>query len=354
MIAIFGDPPEQEITEEIGGTAAIADRRLHPHRLPARADRRGAVLPRLLLHRRCARAGDAAVGVVADRRLFSLVHAGGTAVRLSSSALRPRCRAVPAVPSHRTLSAVHRIARAEQRDRVRSDKEMAWPVALVTVVGCVVARVHRAGVRRARRRRGRGVTRARAARRGAALLLPAAAAAQDPGPAPAAPAPAAAEPAIAMEAAKVYVAGHDEVALRGKAYRLRGTMTPAVAGEKVTLRDPPQRQEDPHGARPGRRGRQLLAPDEEHARRPRQRPRLPRPVAGARRRARPEGPRRGRRAARRPGRPRPARPAAAARAGQARLRRAAQRHLRRGDGPRRDGVPQGQRHAAPLRRRPRA
>ena len=73
-----------------------------------------------------------------------------------------------------------------------------------------------------------------------ALLIPAAAAAQTP----AAPAPAAArsgaappppKPAIAMEAAKVYIAGHDEIALRGKAYRLRGTMTPAVAGQKVTL-----------------------------------------------------------------------------------------------------------------------
>jgi lipoprotein-anchoring transpeptidase ErfK/SrfK len=74
---------------------------------------------------------------------------------------------------------------------------------------------------------------------GAALLIPAAAAAQTPVPTPT-PTPTPVpppppKPAIAMEAAKVYVAGHDDVALRGKAYRLRGTMIPAVAGEKVTL-----------------------------------------------------------------------------------------------------------------------
>jgi L,D-transpeptidase catalytic domain len=70
---------------------------------------------------------------------------------------------------------------------------------------------------------------------GAALLVPAGAAAQTPVPPPPPPPPPPAKPVIAMEAAKVYVAGHDEVALRGKAYQLRGTMTPAVAGEKVTL-----------------------------------------------------------------------------------------------------------------------
>jgi hypothetical protein len=72
-----------------------------------------------------------------------------------------------------------------------------------------------------------------------ALLLPAAAAAQDPVPPPPAPAPVPPppppKPAIAMEAAKVHVAGKSEIALRGKSYRLRGTMTPPVAGEKVRL-----------------------------------------------------------------------------------------------------------------------
>jgi lipoprotein-anchoring transpeptidase ErfK/SrfK len=77
------------------------------------------------------------------------------------------------------------------------------------------------------------VTRAALLAVGVALLVPAAAAAQTPVPAPPPPPPP--KPAIAMEAAKVYVAGHDEVALRGKAYRLRGTMTPAVLGQKVTL-----------------------------------------------------------------------------------------------------------------------
>jgi lipoprotein-anchoring transpeptidase ErfK/SrfK len=67
----------------------------------------------------------------------------------------------------------------------------------------------------------------------AALLLPATAAAQTPVPPPPPPPPP--TPAIAMEAAKVHVAGHDELALRGQAYRLRGTMTPVAAGEKVTL-----------------------------------------------------------------------------------------------------------------------
>jgi lipoprotein-anchoring transpeptidase ErfK/SrfK len=73
----------------------------------------------------------------------------------------------------------------------------------------------------------------------AALLVPAAAAAQTPVPTPT-PTPVPApppppKPAIEMEAAKVYVAGHSEIALRGKAYRLRGRMTPAVPGQKVTL-----------------------------------------------------------------------------------------------------------------------
>jgi lipoprotein-anchoring transpeptidase ErfK/SrfK len=79
------------------------------------------------------------------------------------------------------------------------------------------------------------VTRAALLAVGVALLVPAAAAAQTPVPAPPPPPPPPPKPAIAMEAAKVYVAGHDEVALRGKAYRLRGTMTPAVLGQKVTL-----------------------------------------------------------------------------------------------------------------------
>jgi lipoprotein-anchoring transpeptidase ErfK/SrfK len=74
----------------------------------------------------------------------------------------------------------------------------------------------------------------------AALLLPATAAAQDPVPTPTptptpTPVPAPPAPTIAMAAANVHVAGHDEIALRGRAYRLRGTMTPPVAGEKVTL-----------------------------------------------------------------------------------------------------------------------
>ncbi len=61
-------------------------------------------------------------------------------------------------------------------------------------------------------------------------MLPAAAAAQDPVPVPPPP-----KPAIAMEAAKVHVAGKREIVLRGHAYRLRGTMTPAIRGQQVTL-----------------------------------------------------------------------------------------------------------------------
>ena len=66
---------------------------------------------------------------------------------------------------------------------------------------------------------------------GAALVAPAAASAQDP--VPAAPAPPA--PQLALQAEKALPVGHDLVVLRKHAYRVSGTMTPAVAGQKVAL-----------------------------------------------------------------------------------------------------------------------
>ena len=59
----------------------------------------------------------------------------------------------------------------------------------------------------------------------AGLAYPAGAAAQTAPPVP----------QITMEAAKVHVAGKREVVLTRKSFHLRGTMLPAVAGERVTL-----------------------------------------------------------------------------------------------------------------------
>ena len=63
-----------------------------------------------------------------------------------------------------------------------------------------------------------------------ALIVPAAAAAQEPVPAPPLPVP-----AISLEAAKVHIAGKTQVVLRKRAWRLNGSIAPAVAGEKVRL-----------------------------------------------------------------------------------------------------------------------
>ena len=68
----------------------------------------------------------------------------------------------------------------------------------------------------------------------ALLLAPATAAAQDPAP-PAPPVPAPAKPKFALEADKVYSAGHDLLTLKGKRWVLRGTVAPAAAGERLQL-----------------------------------------------------------------------------------------------------------------------
>ena len=73
----------------------------------------------------------------------------------------------------------------------------------------------------------------------AAVLLaaPATAAAQTPAqpPAPPAPAPAPAQPKFAVEAAKVFRAGHDLLTLKGKRWVLRGAIAPAAANERLQL-----------------------------------------------------------------------------------------------------------------------
>ena len=150
------------------------------------------------------------------------------------------------------------------------------------------------------------------------------------------------------------MAGDDAFVLQGDAFKVRGTMTPPVAAPRQKVRL--------HLFRDGRPLRKVRATVHRDGtfvakikggqRRPHQRPRVPRGVAAARRRS----------AARRSPSPccaprsrlgdaRPARAAAPEGAAQAALRRPAQRPLRRRDGPRGDGLPQGQRHGPPLRRR---
>jgi lipoprotein-anchoring transpeptidase ErfK/SrfK len=63
-----------------------------------------------------------------------------------------------------------------------------------------------------------------------ALLAPAGAAAQDPPPPPPPPVP-----TITLAAKKVLRAGGEQVALQRQSFRVRGTMTPAVAGQRVAL-----------------------------------------------------------------------------------------------------------------------
>ena len=77
----------------------------------------------------------------------------------------------------------------------------------------------------------------------AALLLPAVAAAQEPVPAPTpppapapVPPPAPPKPELALRADKVLVAGKDAFILQGDAFKVRGTMTPAVAAPRQTVR----------------------------------------------------------------------------------------------------------------------
>jgi hypothetical protein len=72
-----------------------------------------------------------------------------------------------------------------------------------------------------------------------ALVAPAVAAAQDPTPTPTptpTPAPAPPTPTLTLLAEKVLPVGHDALVLQRRAFRVRGTMLPAVAGEKVELR----------------------------------------------------------------------------------------------------------------------
>ena len=73
-----------------------------------------------------------------------------------------------------------------------------------------------------------------------ALLSPAAAAAQEPAPAPPAPAPAPAppppKPKLALTVDKVLRAGNEAYVLEGDAFKVRGTMTPAVAAPRQKVR----------------------------------------------------------------------------------------------------------------------
>jgi hypothetical protein len=85
------------------------------------------------------------------------------------------------------------------------------------------------------------VSRALALAAALVLLSPAVAAAQEPppvpppAPPPPPPAPAPPPPQIAMVAEKVLRVGGEKIVLRRRSFRLRGTMTPAVAGQRVDL-----------------------------------------------------------------------------------------------------------------------
>ena len=71
-----------------------------------------------------------------------------------------------------------------------------------------------------------------------ALLSPTAAAAQEPAPAPPAPAPAPAppKPKLALTVDKVLRAGNAAYVLQGDAFKVRGTMTPAVGAPRQRVR----------------------------------------------------------------------------------------------------------------------
>ncbi|HZB76120.1 MAG TPA: L,D-transpeptidase [Solirubrobacteraceae bacterium] len=69
-----------------------------------------------------------------------------------------------------------------------------------------------------------------------ALGFPAAATAQDPVPAPPAPAPPPPKPQLALAVDKVLRAGNDAFVLQGDAFKVRGTMVPAVAAPRQRVR----------------------------------------------------------------------------------------------------------------------
>jgi hypothetical protein len=75
------------------------------------------------------------------------------------------------------------------------------------------------------------VSRALALAAALALLAPATAAAQQPAPAPPPPP----TPAIAMVAKQVLRSGGESFVFQRRSFRLRGTMTPALAGQKIDL-----------------------------------------------------------------------------------------------------------------------
>ncbi len=141
VIGIFGDPPDQEITEEIkeeSAAIAIAGYILITCLLAPLAEEvffRGLLFPVLR-----SRWGTA-VGVVVTGALFSLVHAGGSPAEalivlfvLGAGLCLLYLRTgslLPCIGLHALNNAI----------AFAVTKEMAWPVALVTVVGCVVVSV---------------------------------------------------------------------------------------------------------------------------------------------------------------------------------------------------------------------
>jgi uncharacterized protein len=141
LISIFGEPPEQEITQEIEEeTAALAIAGyigltclLAP--LAEEVFFRGLLFPVLR-----SRWGTAA-GVIVTGLLFSLVHAAGSPAEalivlfvLGAGLCLLYLRTgslLPCIGLHALNNAI----------AFAVTKEMAWPVALVTVVGCVVVSV---------------------------------------------------------------------------------------------------------------------------------------------------------------------------------------------------------------------
>ena len=288
------------------------------------------------------------------------MHAGGSPTEASSccSCSAPASACCTFAPAR--CCRASGCTRSTTRSRSRSTKDMAWPVAVLTVVGSVRRAVSIGAARSRAARRSRPPC----MRRGAPLVGAGGAAAPRPPPPrrtpPPAPAPAARRRRARDRAARprrLHVAGNDHVVLRKRAYRrARRDDARRRRASRSQLRDPPQRQaaSAPCASRCGRR-RHVHAPHADPRARAASacaRAHVATPELGAARGPKVERPRR--RAARRAGRERAARAAAPARPRPAALRRPAQRQLRRRDRPRGDGVPQGQRHGAPLRRRPRA
>ena len=233
--------PSRRLTEEIKSEAAfLALAGYIAAHLRARADRRGAVLPRPPASPCCARALGLAWGVVVDGRAVLARARRRVAHRGADRPARGlRLRPLPPVRWHRIAAPVHRVARAQQLDLVRVSQRTwlgRWRCSTVAGKrgadggdrcspfarrsgdaggGGVEAGPRRSPPRWRCSRRPRPPRRIRRPSLRPRLL--------------------AAAPKITMVAKNVLRAGGEKIVLRRRSFRLRGTMTPAVAGQRVEL-----------------------------------------------------------------------------------------------------------------------